>query len=97
MPVVPFSNIPVEMPCVLLNDLSTDQQYLWEICDSTLNGQCSLALSTRNPGALPHSRWLTTANRLLQLYIETNTYTLSRSCYISDIRNESLRSFMVQH
>jgi len=72
IPVVPFSNISVEMPCVLLNDISTDQQYLWEVCDSISKGQCSLALSTRNPGALSHSRWLTIANRLLRLYIATN-------------------------
>ncbi len=35
-------------------------------------GQCSPSLSTRNPGAISHSRWLTTASRLLRLYVVTN-------------------------
>ena len=31
----------------------------------------SVQLSSRNPGALCHSRWLTAANRLLRLYVST--------------------------
>ena len=57
------------MPIVALKDLSRDQKYLWEMCDAVSKGQCSLDLSKRNPGALNHSRWLTTANRLLRLYV----------------------------
>lgn len=72
LPVVAFEKIPTDMPCVTSDDLSTDQRYLWEICHAVSNGQCSLALSTRNPGTMSHSRWLTTANRLLRLYIATD-------------------------
>ena len=49
--------------------LSTDQQYLLEICNGINAGECSIDLSIRNPGCLNHFRWLTTANRILKLYV----------------------------
>src|SRR6218665_3315060 len=33
------------------------------------SGQCSTDLGNRKPGPMYHSRWLTTANRILRLYI----------------------------
>ena len=32
-------------------------------------GECGVDLAMRNPGCLNHSRWLTTANRILRLYV----------------------------
>ena len=58
LPVVPFDKIQTDMPIVSLSDLSTDQQYLWEICDAIAMDQCSPSLSSRNPGAISRSRWL---------------------------------------
>ncbi|KAL4132835.1 hypothetical protein QTP88_009924 [Uroleucon formosanum] len=52
-------------------DLSTDQKYLFNICVSIINGECSIDLARTNPGKQAHSRWLTTANRILRLYIST--------------------------
>ena len=49
--------------------LSTAQQYLLEICNDINAGECSIGLSIQNPGCLNHSRWLTTANRILKLYV----------------------------
>ena len=46
-----------------------DQQYLLEICNGINAGKCSIDLSIRNPRCLNHSRWLTTANRILKLYV----------------------------
>ena len=51
-----------------LKELSRDQQYLLEISSSINAGECSIDLSIRNLGCLNHSRWLTTANRMLRLY-----------------------------
>ena len=59
----------MNLPEVNIRELSTDQQYLWEITNAVSNGHCPLALSKREPGKLNHSRWLTTANRLLRLYV----------------------------
>jgi hypothetical protein len=69
LPVVCFEKIEVDMPTVTLKNLSTDQHYLWEICNAVSTGQCSVGLLKKSPGTMSHSRWLTTANRLLRLYI----------------------------
>jgi hypothetical protein len=50
-------------------ELSTDQRYLLEMCNSISKGECRVDLAMRNPGCLNHSRWLTTANRILRLYV----------------------------
>ena len=49
--------------------LSTDQQYLLELCNCINAGECSINLSIQNPGCLKHSRWLTKAHRILKLYV----------------------------
>ena len=70
MPVVTFQ--PIEgnvLPNIDPNELSTDQKYLLEICQAINSGQSSSDLGDRKPGPMCHSRWLTTANRILRLYI----------------------------
>ena len=70
LPVVEFVRIKSNLPYLKNEvDLSTDQKYLFEMCLSISNGNCSIDLSRRNPGKQAHSRWLTTANRILRLYI----------------------------
>lgn len=49
--------------------LNTDQKYLFDICVAISNGEFSRKLAHRAPGAISHSRWLTTANRILRLYV----------------------------
>lgn len=49
--------------------MSTDQKYLWDICEAVLTGECPQELASRNPGNVSHARWLTMANRILRLYI----------------------------
>lgn len=71
MPVVQFEPIQTELPQVNEKDLSTDQQYLFQMCKAVGEGICSTSLAERNPGKMAHSRWLTTANRILRLYIAT--------------------------
>ena len=57
------------------DDLSTDQKYLLEIWTAVVTGTCSEDLARRNPGILSHARWLTTANRILRLYVTTENPT----------------------
>jgi len=71
MPVVAFEKVCADLPTVDLLSLSTDQKYLWEITNAISCGVCSPALAQRQPGTLNHSRWLTTANRVLRLYAST--------------------------
>lgn len=72
LPLVLFLTIQCNLPIVTnCKDLSTDQLYLYEMCQAINSGFCSQALSKRNPGKMVHSRWLTTANRILRLYVSS--------------------------
>lgn len=71
-PVTTFTPIDTEMPsidCEILNDLSNDQKYLYNIAKAVSTGYVSDNLATLQPGKTSHSRWLTTANRILLLYV----------------------------
>lgn len=52
--------------------MSTDQKYLFEMCHAVASGVCGEDIANRQPGNMVHSRWLTTANRILRLYVGTN-------------------------
>jgi hypothetical protein len=69
IPVVEFMAIETDLPSVTNNDLSTDQKYLLDICRAISSGHCPDDLAQRDPGRLAHSRWVTTANRILRLYV----------------------------
>lgn len=66
-----FKSIESVLPVLDVNVLSSDQQYLYKICHAVSDGQCSISLAKSSPGKLAHARWLTTANRLLRLYVAT--------------------------
>ncbi|KAF2902020.1 hypothetical protein ILUMI_04171 [Ignelater luminosus] len=55
----------------IATNVSTDQKYLYEICQAVSTGSSSPELANRQPGKMVHSRWLTSANRLLRLYVST--------------------------
>lgn len=71
-PVVLFEAIKSELPIILKTDLSSDQHYLYDMVRSISVGTCSRELLLREPGQMCHSRWLTTANRILRLYVATH-------------------------
>lgn len=68
---VSFKSINTELPEVTQNDLSTDQKYLFQMCCAIRDGNCPTNLATKDPGKMSHARWLTTANRVLRLYVST--------------------------
>jgi hypothetical protein len=70
--VVKFQSIECELPDIDRKVLSKDQQYLLDISSAIKSGTCTGDLAIREPGPLSHSRWLTTANRVLRLYISEN-------------------------
>lgn len=74
-PVVKFQRIQTHLPKLThemrTKDLSTDQQYLYEMCEAVSSGICSQSLAQRYPGNICHSRWLTLANSVLRLYVAT--------------------------
>ncbi|VEN43556.1 unnamed protein product, partial [Callosobruchus maculatus] len=74
LPIVDFNIIESNMPVLdesVSTELSTDQKYLFDICNAISKGTVNENLSKRSPGKIVHSRWLTTANRILRLYVST--------------------------
>jgi len=70
LPVVNYSKIQSsDLPIIDFKNLSTDQKYLWRITKAVSDGHCPEDLAKQEPGTLNHSRWITTANRILRLYI----------------------------
>lgn len=51
--------------------LSSDQKYLYDICKAISTGVFPENLAAMKPGPVVHSRWLTTACRILRLYAGT--------------------------
>lgn len=73
LPIVEFEQIQGEDLVVTTSDLSTDQKYLLKILDTAVtSGHCPDNVASLNPGKTHHARWLTTANRILRLYVSEN-------------------------
>ena len=74
-PVVRFE--PIEsrerLRRVDVNDLSTDENYLYEICLAITFGLFHDDLAYKYPVNMCHSRWLTLANHVLRLYASVST------------------------
>lgn len=73
LPIVKFKPIANTLPelrhDMKPSDLSSDQQYLYDMCDAITKGHVSVGLANRSSGKLNHARWLTLANRCLRLYV----------------------------
>lgn len=70
--VVKFKPIKTVLPLVNEHELSTDQKYLYKITKAIGDGVVPQNLAEKSPGKMGHSRWLTTANRILRVYVATN-------------------------
>ena len=60
-----------DIPEEVFKSLSRDQKLLYQYINAIRTGQVSPRLATQKAGLLNHSRWLTLAIRLLQLYTRT--------------------------
>lgn len=74
--IVNYAIIPTNLPSKLEN-LSKDQQYLYiRYMRSYINRKYDTKFKEKkNSGFMSHARWLTTANRILRLYIGTKRPT----------------------
>ena len=54
-----------------IDDIGSDQRYLRDIILAIDSGVIHPALYNKSPGKLGYARWLTTANRILRVYIST--------------------------
>ncbi|CAH1107966.1 unnamed protein product [Psylliodes chrysocephalus] len=68
---VQFEPITTQLSELPETDLSTNQQFLYQSSAISI-GIIPDNLANKNPGKLSHACWLTTANRLLRLYVATD-------------------------
>ena len=74
MDVVDFSEVPdwvTEISDEVVSDLSRDQKLLYRYIKAVSSGVVPPSLVTQQVGQINHSRWLTLAIRMLQLYTRT--------------------------
>ena len=72
--VVEFEKIETNLEDIdeeVLEDLSRDQKLLYQYIKAVSKGEVSLRLARQKVGPLNHSRWLTLAIRILQLWTRT--------------------------
>ena len=69
--VVSFDPVESEEITLSESDLSNDQNYLLSMYLAVSRGYVDTSLSSRKPGKVVLSRWLTTACRILRLYVAT--------------------------
>ncbi|GBM32588.1 hypothetical protein AVEN_195550-1 [Araneus ventricosus] len=72
LPLVAFNSTECDLPGIDPTNLHCEQKYLLDICTAIRSGVGSSDLAKRQPGTLNLARWLTTANRILTLYISTS-------------------------
>ena len=73
LPIVNSKSVSSEFPVIeeVHKDLSTDQLYLYDICQGIIAGKIDPGLAARHPGTIGHAQWLTTASSILRLYVST--------------------------
>lgn len=72
-------------PAEAVKNLSVDQRYLYDMCHAIENGVVNASLGMRNPGTLVHSRFLTTANRVLRYYVSVSSSTIKLTSLVEYI------------
>ena len=68
-PLIPGDTALIELPEYVVKNLSTDQKNCYKLAQAIKSGIVPKELSTLKCGPLNHSRWLTTAEALLFLWI----------------------------
>ncbi|GBM01604.1 hypothetical protein AVEN_60021-1 [Araneus ventricosus] len=75
LPVVNFKSVECEISEIKRKILRKDQQYLLDISYAIKSGSSPEDLSVLEHDPLSHSRWLTTTNRVIRLYLSIENPT----------------------
>ncbi|XP_065670747.1 uncharacterized protein LOC136089067 [Hydra vulgaris] len=59
----------IELHEEIVEELSSDQNYAYKICQTVINGTLTEDLANQKPDTLVHSRWLNTGSSLLLLWV----------------------------
>ena len=80
------------LPPAVVNDLSTDQKFLYKITTCIHNSSADISIYSTKIGPMDHSRWLTLASRMCRLYISDHKLE-------GDAKNnlKSIVTFVVKH
>ncbi|KAG0725912.1 hypothetical protein GWK47_037650 [Chionoecetes opilio] len=65
----------IKLPDKVIQDLSTDQHYSYKIVCAVRDGVLPAGLALLEIGPVNHSRWLTTANKLLRFWVSKHGFT----------------------
>jgi hypothetical protein len=71
--VVQFQPISAELLELSTQEMSSDQKYLYRIVSAVITGIFPEDLGNKSLGKMSHARWLTRANRILRLYVSTES------------------------
>ena len=94
----PIKGLITVLPSDVVAGLSSDQRYLYDIASAVQVGKVSPNVATKQPGTLHNARWLTLANRLLRLYVSTDSPTKPFTRIVSFILNHYAPSwFQIKH
>ena len=77
--VILFEPIEVELPNIDPKEFSTDQKYLFDICDGISRGNILMSLSLIDPGKISHSFLRSDKKNLILI---RRTYECFRSCIL---------------
>ena len=58
----------IELPEEVISDLSTDQNLLYQRCQAAITGVLPRDVALRKAGKIVHSRWLTMALTLIEMW-----------------------------
>ena len=72
---IKFDNGIVSLPEKVINELSTDQKHAYQLYLAVTSGNLTKTLAETRCGPLNHSRWLTTANRIMKLWMSCHNLT----------------------
>ena len=65
---------PIELDEEIIADLSSDQKYGYRMVVAIRAGKVPVELANMDIGPVNHSRWLTTANRFMRLYVSKHCF-----------------------
>jgi hypothetical protein len=71
-PTITIGKRPIELSRYVIDDLSTDQLYGYKMVLAIRTGNIPIDLIKMECGPVNHSRWLTTANRMMQIWVSVH-------------------------
>ena len=82
---IKFDNEIVSLSEKVINELSTDQKHAYQLYLAVTSGNISKKLAETRCGPLNHARWLTTANRIMKLWMSCHNLTTQEKSNLKSV------------